>query len=148
MTLYNTPVQSDAEKIKLQYTMGTDIYSEAGLFFDWVDGENYKLFYYSQYEKRMIVAQVEGEIVHSILDTPVTDLSGTSITLTLERRENKLFCRQRSPDTIGAEFMLNTVTFPAGKHIGLFTRYCDDAVFQEMDITGPDWKDKIISSEL
>ena len=144
MTVHDIPVQNDVEAIKLQYTMGTDPYAAAGLIFDWETEEDYKLFYYSQYEKRVIIAHVKAGSVDSISETPVEDLAGAPITLTIEAYEGRIFFTQKSPDTIGTEFMLNTVEFPAGRKVGLFTRYCDDANFQKLNLTGPSWIDQRI----
>ena len=144
MTVHDDPVPDTVEALTFEYIMGTDPYAEAGLIFDWAGEEDYKLFYYSQYEKKVILTHVKSGVIDGILDTPVEDLAGAPVTLTIEEDDHTLICKQRSPDTIGAEFRLNSTAFPKGKQLGLFTRYCDNANFRRLRLTGPSWVEERI----
>lgn len=144
MLINDLPVGNDIEVVKFSYKMGTHPNAEAGLVFDWIDNQNYKVFYYSNRFRKMMVSQNKDGTHVRMLGTPVEGLSGTTIDLRLMMHRGKLRCIQTSPDAIGSEFLLKDVQSVGGMKLGLYTRYCNDANFEKLELVGSDSIEKRI----
>ncbi|NOQ74236.1 MAG: hypothetical protein GQ574_19665 [Crocinitomix sp.] len=127
--------ENSVEKLSLKFKMGNKNTSESGLVFDWQDSQNYWLFHYSQINQKMMISSVDDGFLQTILSTPVVDLSEKIIEMTLEVRDGKWRCKQRSTNTIGTEFMINTGKPLDGLKVGVYKLKNDGTEFQKLKVT-------------
>ncbi|MFT5819269.1 MAG: hypothetical protein ACI8ZM_000492 [Crocinitomix sp.] len=127
--------ENSVEKLSLKFKMGNKSTSESGLVFDWQDSQNYWLFHYSQINQKMMISHVEDGFLQTILSTSVVDLSEKIIEMTLEVRDGKWRCKQRSTNTIGTEFMINTGKPLDGLKVGIYKLKNDGTEFLKFKVT-------------
>lgn len=141
IALYDHVWSDSTEAVELVLTIDSHEFGEAGIVFLWpeagsedlVKGE-YWLFYYRALYRTVVVSHVRDGIVNKLMETPIRDARGKTITLRIDERPGVLRCLQTSPNTIGSEFHIPTASPLKGTRFGLFTRYSRDSEFVKMEL--------------
>ena len=147
MLSMNTSLPGDAETVRLKFIPGNETYSESGLAFDIESDTKYKLLYYSDYRKTVVLANVEYGYATALLETEVKDLAGKEVRIEMTQRNGKLKLSQSSPGMIGSEFLVAGSGPVGNNRIGLYTRYSQHTRFTHLEFMDSENRNVIFSKQ-
>ena len=135
-------LNKNLESIDLKLVMDNHAFSEAGLVFLWRDPDNYWLFHYRSSSRKVMISRVENGLLSTVLENTVTDRRGREIHLNIEKHKGNLKLREKSPNMLGSEFILNLPDSFEGTYYGLYTRYSRGTIFTDLRALDPDLIDQ------